>query len=227
MNTRILLLFAFSAVSAFAGPPFEPTLDLSSATGRHVVIAAGTPEIYQGHATTALLADGKTMFAVWTTGHGGPCGPVATSPDGGKTWARIDERFPAEYASWKNCPAIYRMTDPQGSERLWIFACGKTDTPTEGATAITRVMSEDNGTTWRVMPPLPVSTSVMPICSLLRLNDGTYIAQYNGPMVRTQTEMEPRFPNRLAGWRADLEHAARRGAAGRHEPLRALSAPFA
>lgn len=178
---KLTPFFLFAAVTAVgAETPCAPFLDLSTNTARHVVIAAGTPTIYQGHATTVLLADGKTLFAVWTTGHGGPCGPAAMSADGGKTWLRIDERFPAEYTTWKNCPAIYRMTAPQGKERLWIFACGKPATPAEGSTAITRVMSEDQGATWRVMPPIPVTTSVMPVCSILRLNDGSHIAQYNG-----------------------------------------------
>ncbi len=177
---KIIPLLSLLSLAALADQPFGPFLDLSSKTNRHVVIAAGTPEIYQGHATTVLLADGKTLFAVWTLGHGGFCGPAAMSRDAGRTWQRVDDRFPAEYKTWKNCPAIYRMTDPKGKERLWVFACGKPGTPAEGVTAITRVMSEDNGATWRVMPPIPVTTSVMPICSILRLDDGSYIAQYNG-----------------------------------------------
>jgi len=186
---KIPALLSLLALVSFAEKPFAPILDLSSATNRHVVIEAGTPTIYQGHATTALLADGKTLFAVWTTGHGGPCGPLALSEDRGRTWRRVDERLPAEYTTWKNCPAIFRMADPQGKERLWIFACGNPGTPAEGSKAITRVMSEDNGATWRVMPPIPVSTAVMPICSVLRLSDGSYIAQYNGRWA----ELKPRW----------------------------------
>ncbi len=180
MKKLLITLTVTTAIFSMANQPFAPCCDLSKDTVRHVIIGAGTPEIYQGHATTVLLADGKTMFAVWTTGHGGPCGPAAMSADGGKTWTRIDARFPAEYATWRNCPAIYRMTDPQGKERLWVFACGKPATPAEGSTAICRVMSEDHGATWRVMPPIPVKTGVMPVCSVLRLKDGSYIAQYNG-----------------------------------------------
>ncbi len=177
---KIPTLFCLLSLTVSAEKPFAPYLDLSTETNRHVVIEAGTPEIYQGHATTALLADGKTLFSVWTTGHGGSCGPVAMSTDGGKTWQRVDDRFPAEYKTWKNCPSIFRMTDPQGKERLFVFACGKSGTTAEGATAITRVMSDDNGATWRVMPPIPVPTSVMPVCSVLRLKDNSIIAQYNG-----------------------------------------------
>jgi hypothetical protein len=175
---KIIPLLSFFSLAALADTPFAPFLDLSSETNRHVVIAAGTPELYQGHATTALLADGKTLFAVWTTGHGGSCGPAATSADGGTTWQRVDDRFPSEYKTWKNCPALFRMTDPQGKERLFVFACGKPDKANNRAAEMARVASEDNGATWRVLPPLPV-TCVMPLCSVIRLKDGSYLGQYN------------------------------------------------
>ncbi|MCX6954059.1 MAG: hypothetical protein NTV51_18065, partial [Verrucomicrobia bacterium] len=42
------------------------TVDLSRDTARQVVVAQGTAEIYQGHPTTVLLPDGKTMYCVWT-----------------------------------------------------------------------------------------------------------------------------------------------------------------
>ena len=75
----VLLGFASSAEAA----PL-PLVDLSGDSARQVVIASGTPEIYQGHPTTVLLPDGKTMFCVWTLGHGGGCGPMKRSDDGGK-----------------------------------------------------------------------------------------------------------------------------------------------
>ena len=169
---------ALLSLPACAETPFEPFLDLSSATNRHVVIEAGTPELYRGHATTVLLADGKTLFAVWTTGHGGGCGPAATSLDGSKTWQRVDDRFPDEYRAWKNCPAIFRMTDPGGKDRLFVFACCASDKANNRATEMARVVSEDNGVTWRVMPSLPI-TCVMPMCSVIRLKNGSYLGQYN------------------------------------------------
>lgn len=178
MKKNSLFLTALAALPVYAGEPFAPFRDLSTDPSRHVVIAAGTPALYQGHATTALLADGRTLFAVWTVGHGGPCGPVALSEDSGHTWRRIDTRLPAEYRTSKNCPAIYRMTDPQGKERLWIFACKGTDKANGRATAMTRVASEDNGLTWRPASPLPV-TCVMPLCAVIRLKNGDYLGQYN------------------------------------------------
>src|SRR5207249_4832062 len=86
----LLWLFALSMVAllpASAAP--LPTVDLSSDTARQVVIAQGTEKIYQGHPTTLLLPDGKTMFAVWTLGHGGSCGPMKRSDDGGRTWSPL------------------------------------------------------------------------------------------------------------------------------------------
>ena len=52
------------------------TIDISGDTARHTVVAAGTPDIYQGHPTTVLTRTGK-LICVWTINHGGPCGPVA------------------------------------------------------------------------------------------------------------------------------------------------------
>jgi hypothetical protein len=178
LNTILCLFVAGLSMVTRADPVYAPYLDLSADTDRHVIIAAGTPEIYQGHATTVLLADGKTLFAVWTTGHGGHCGPAAMSTDRGKTWQRIDDRFPPEYATWKNCPAIYRMADPQGKERLFVFACGNPAPGQDRAAEMARVVSDDNGATWRTAPPLPL-TCVMPMCSLIRLKDGSYLGQYN------------------------------------------------
>src|SRR4051794_30225739 len=54
--------------------PTLPTIDLSGENSRHVVLAPGTAEIYQGHPTTVLLPDGRTIVCVWSTGHGGPAG---------------------------------------------------------------------------------------------------------------------------------------------------------
>src|SRR3546814_6579605 len=53
-----------------------PLIDLSADTTRQVIIARGTEEVYQGHPTTVLLPDGKTMYCVWSYNHGGPLGPM-------------------------------------------------------------------------------------------------------------------------------------------------------
>jgi hypothetical protein len=61
-------------------------IDISQQSEQHVVVAAGTESIYQGHPTTVLLPDKKTMFAVWSIAHGGPSGPIARSDDASLTW---------------------------------------------------------------------------------------------------------------------------------------------
>ena len=60
-----------------------PTVDISAQTQRHVIVAAGTEETYQGHVDTVLMPDGKTMFAVWAINHAGYLGSLARSDDAG------------------------------------------------------------------------------------------------------------------------------------------------
>ena len=81
-----------------------PLIDISQETNRHVIVAEGTEDIYQGHPTTLLLPDGKTMFCVWSIGHGGPAGPMAVSKNGGLSWERMDNQLPEGFkASTKKC----------------------------------------------------------------------------------------------------------------------------
>ena len=167
-----LLLAASIVLRAFADGPDLPLVDLSSDTARHVIIAAGTGDTYQGHPTTLLLPDRKTMFAVWSLGHGGPAGPMARSDDAGLTWTRLDDRLPANYRNHRNCPSIYRLVDPAGRERIWVFSA-RPDMP--------RIMSEDRGATWREMEPLG-HPCVMTFSSIVRLKDGRYLGLYHkGP----------------------------------------------
>ena len=154
-----------------------PLVDISGQTNRHVVIAAGTPSVYQGHPTTVLMPDGKTMFCVWTMGHGGPCGPIARSDDAGLTWTRLDEKLPPEFKTHRNCPSIYRLVDSTGKARIWIFAAGK---KAEKVIPMPSIMSEDDGVTWKEMPPLGDDfRCVMTFSSMIRLKDGSYVGFYH------------------------------------------------
>jgi len=155
-----------------------PLIDISAETGRHVIIAAGTERVYQGHPTTLLMPDGKTIFTVWCVNHGGHAGPMARSDDGGLTWVRMDDRLPPGFRTHQNCPSIYRMVDPTGTERLWVFsaALGK-----RGGPGMPSIMSEDGGETWKEMPPLGFPC-VMTFSSVIRLKDGRYLGLYHkGP----------------------------------------------
>lgn len=48
-----------------------PWVDLSSHVEKQIVIAEGTEAIYNGHPTTVLMDDGKTILCTWSLGHGG------------------------------------------------------------------------------------------------------------------------------------------------------------
>lgn len=168
------------------GPDF-PLLDLSGESERHVVIAEGTEKVYQGHPTTLLMPDGKTMYCVWCINHGGEAGPMAKSEDGGKTWKRIDDILPKGYATHQNCPSIYRLIGPDGKERVWVFsaALGK-----RGGPGMPSIMSEDAGKSWKEMPPLGFPC-VMTFSSVTRLKDGRYLGLYHkGPDGKDRSPLE-------------------------------------
>jgi hypothetical protein len=158
-----------------------PLVDISGETARHVVIAAGTEAVYQGHPTTLLMPDGKTMFAVWCIGHGGHCGPMARSDDGGLTWARLDDHLPKGFRRHGDCPSIYRLVDHQDKQRLWVFSAQP---------KMPRIVSEDGGRTWREMEPLEL-TCVMTFSSIVQLKDGTHLGLYHsGPGGQDRSPLE-------------------------------------
>lgn len=164
------LLHAAIAMAASVQVASLPYADLSQDTTRHVIIAQGTEEVYQGHPTTLLLPDGKTMFCVWTQGHGGPCGPMKRSDDGGKTWG--DVQVPENWKTSRNCPALYRLTDPRGVTRLFVFAGqgpGGTRQPDNGT--MQQSVSNDEGKTWSPMRSINLEC-VMPFCTIMPVEDG-------------------------------------------------------
>ena len=152
--------------------------DISGGRARHVVIAQGTPETYNGHATLVRTKSGR-MIAVWTINHGGTCGPAAESLDGGKTWTRIDGRFPAEWKNTRNCPAIFALEGKDGKERLFVFAVGRMDKINNRGVEMRHCVSEDDGLTWRMLPNAIPVTCVMPLTTVIRCADGSYLGMYN------------------------------------------------
>jgi hypothetical protein len=156
-------------------------VDLSADTTRQVVVAQGTESLYQGHPTTLLMPDGKTIFAVWSVNHGGPAGQMARSDDGGLTWTRLDDQLPANFKTHRNCPSIYRLVDKAGQERLWVFSAQP---------LMPRIVSEDSGKTWREMPALGFPC-VMTFSSIVKLRDGSYLGLYHrGPDGKDKAPLE-------------------------------------
>lgn len=146
-----------------------PVVDISNDAARQVVIAEGAKDRYEGHPTTLLADDGKTMFCVWTTGHGGPCGQMARSDDGGKAWVRMDDRLPAVYArTHKNCPVLQKIKGPDGKVRYFIYSAKVREGKGLGI-----MMSEDLGKTWVELPCQPQLSAGMPPTGLMELKDGT------------------------------------------------------
>ena len=164
-------LIVFASISCLAQDKADlPLLDISQETYRHVFVAEGTEDIYQGHPTTLLMPDKKTIFCVWSVGHGGPAGTMAVSRNGGITWDRLDDSLPAGFSDHVNCPSIYRMLDKNTHKaRLWVFSAQP---------KMPRIMSEDDGKTWTELPPLGFEC-VMTFSSIVRLSDGNYRGFYH------------------------------------------------
>ena len=144
---------------------------------------------FEAHPSTVMLPDDKTMLAFWDIQQAGPCGPAAISTDAGRTWTRIDDRLPKEFSECHDEPKAWYFTDPKtGKGRIRVFAsygtAGEYDWrgPDERplAEAMPSVMSEDDGATWKFMPPLGADFAcVVGFSGMARLSDGTYLGVFS------------------------------------------------
>ncbi|MDO5319832.1 MAG: exo-alpha-sialidase [bacterium] len=178
-----------------------PVVDISDRVENQTVLARGTKDRYEGHPTTVMTQDGR-VIAVWCAPHGGGAGWAAESKDGGRSWTRIDDRFPAEFKKHVNCPSIYRLVGPDGKARLWVWSQSKQlpgDKPGDFwscrktlSQSMPSVMSEDEGLTWRECPPLGEKfRCVMAFSSIVRLKDGSYLGLFHrGPPGADRSPLE-------------------------------------
>jgi len=119
-------------------------IDLSTDARAERVLVDREPGRYLGHVSTVLLADRRTLLAVYPQGHGKGAIVLKRSRDGGRTWS---ERLPvpASFATSLECPSLHRVTDATGRERLVLFS---------GLHPCRASWSEDEGEHWTELAPL-------------------------------------------------------------------------
>lgn len=136
-----------------------PTVDISGEQHRHVIIAQGTPDIYQGHPNTVLLPDGKTMFVVWSLNHGWGEPFMKRSDDAGLTWEHVSipENWNDSWNTTTNAPGsnlgglargfvpmIHYVPGPNQEGMLLLFDRGQNN-------RFIQSTSTDMGKTWTPM----------------------------------------------------------------------------
>lgn len=147
-----------------------PTFDLSHQFNNQTIIADGH-EQYQGHPTTVLMPDGKTVFCVWTIGHGGHCGLLKKSTDRGQTWSELLP-VPEDWENYVNCPTIWHLPTPEAPERLAVYA-QETDSREMFVS-----FSIDGGEKWSNMMQTGI-VSVMPWTTIIPTGSGRLLGMTN------------------------------------------------
>jgi hypothetical protein len=156
------------AAEARDGTGGIPFVDLASESERRVVVDR-EPGQYLGHPTTVLLPDGRTILAVYPKGHGSGAIVMKRSEDGGRNWsARLP--VPESWSSSREVPTIFRVTRPDGGERLLLFS---------GLHPIRLSVSEDEGATWSELAPIGEFGGIVAMASLARLADGSLMALFH------------------------------------------------
>jgi len=160
------LLAAAFAVPALAQSPVF--VDLEGDTARQVTVHRVARK-YQGHPTTVLLPDGKTMFCVHPEGHGKGAIVLQKSDDGGRTWS-APLPVPKSWATSQETPTIHRLVDRDGKARLVVFS---------GLQPIRMARSEDDGATWSELEPVFDFGGIVAMASVVRLANGDHAAFFH------------------------------------------------
>jgi hypothetical protein len=171
----VLIAAAACAKSAPPAGPVSrgytiPLLDLAAESGRQVVVDR-EPGQYLGHPTTVLLADGRTIVAVYPKGHGR--GPIIMkrSADGGLTWSgRLP--VPENWATSLETPTIHRVIGPDGTKRLVLFS---------GLFPARLSVSGDDGLSWTPLAPAGDWGGIVVMSALVELQTGRgrYMAMFH------------------------------------------------
>jgi hypothetical protein len=195
MKEKILLFgSAVFCMSLFAGDICDLTLNPEARDGhtpadsnRFFTVCSSSR--FEAHPSSVMLDDDKTILVFWDIQQAGPCGPAAISKDAGRTWTRIDDRIPKEFSQCYDEPKAWRFIDPKTNKsRIRVFASyAKADEyDWRGADdralveAMPSIMSEDDGKSWRFMPPLGADFAcVVGFSGMVRLLDGSYLGVFS------------------------------------------------
>lgn len=142
-------------------------IDLTDKTENQITVDR-EDGIYLGHPTTVLLDDGRTIYTVYPKGHGVGQLVMKRSDDAGLTWS---ERLPVpdSFSISLECPTIYKLTDRDGVERLFIFA---------GRYPFRSSVSTDNGKSWSEFSPI-VDFGGYFMSTIVEIGKGEYLALFH------------------------------------------------
>ncbi|MBT6270540.1 MAG: hypothetical protein HOI88_09385 [Phycisphaerae bacterium] len=160
-------LTAFTLISLFSASTI-PQIDLADDVTRQVTIDKETGQ-YLGHPTTVLLEDGTTILCVYPKGHGKGELVLKRSDDGGKTWS---ERLPTptSWATSKETPHMYPVTDKDGIDRLILFS---------SLYPIRMSISENDGNTWTELAPIGEYGGIVGMADMIETGAGNYTAFFH------------------------------------------------